>query len=418
MTPQQQQEISTSDDDNFVKPLVARKVTPSQLVECGQRLRAGDLVAFPTETVYGLGCHALDPSAVQKVFAAKERPLTDPLIVHVAKTQDAMPLWKQQDDNNNNNDNATKILQVLADSFWPGPLTLVAPAAPHVPPILMANTGFVACRCPSHALAQALIQEAQVPIAAPSANKFGHVSPTRADHVMDDLGHENVWVLEEQQQQQQPACQVGVESTVAKLEIQSTTAETTTTPYYALTVLRQGAIAVQDLQESLTKAGIQNVQVSSLSSRTVEETEATVAPGQTIKHYAPRIPSFLIAPNLLFQKEQDAHAQLQLLAQQSIVLDFGGKLVALEAHAKNYRDLSPSGDSSQAAQCVFEALRWAEQVEPATTRTIVFPQVVSNNNDDDALTLALQDRLTRAASGVVLDSVDAIEKVLKQQQLQ
>lgn len=404
--------------------LIARKVTPAALSECGARLRAGDLLAFPTETVYGLGCHALDPSAVQKVFAAKERPLTDPLIVHVAQAEDALPLWNHQEEESE----MFPILQSLCDRFWPGPLTLVAKAAPQVPAVLMANTGYVACRCPLHPLAQELIREAKVPIAAPSANKFGHVSPTQADHVMDDLGQEDVWVLEDKTECESKttttttaaaiACQVGVESTVAKLEaISDSTSTSTGTPHfkYALTVLRQGAISVQDLQECLTKAARTDVSVASLSSRTVEETQATVAPGQTIKHYSPRIPSFLLAPSLLSNPTtNNKEGKLTEFLQRSIVLDFGGRMGAWKSSAKQYRDLSAAGDSSQAAQCVFEALRWAERID-AEAQYIVFPQVVqagegSNKEAHDALTLALHDRLTRAASGVVLDSLSSIDE--------
>lgn len=438
---------------------VARRVTPSSLAECGARLRAGDLVAFPTETVFGLGCHALDPNAVQKVFDAKERPLTDPLIVHVAKAEDALVLWEQEQQeqpiNHEGMISKIEILEILCQAFWPGPLTLVAKAAPHVPSILMAGTGFVACRCPSHPLAQALIQHAQVPIAAPSANKFGHVSPTQPDHVMDDLGQEDVWILAEDEVDEesnnndntsQPrdkiSCQVGVESTVAKLEELSV--HNKDNHQYALTILRQGAISVQDLQLALQKAGISEniVSVATLSTRMVEETEATVAPGQLIKHYSPRIPSFLVSPTLYQNTnangdDKDTAMMMDSFMKGSIVLDFGGRLAAWKAVARHYRDLSPSGDSAQAAQCVFEALRWAERVdddnnndgsnenEARPSQFIVFPQVVvaTNKNDEDvkihqhdALTLALNDRLTRAASGVVLDSVASLHEHISMQQ--
>lgn len=398
MTPQQTSPTQSQDDES--DRILARKVPPSQLSDCGARLRAGELVAFPTETVYGLGCHALDPNAVQKVFAAKERPLTDPLIVHVAQAEDALALWESQSDVN-----LMPILKSLCDQFWPGPLTLVAKAASHVPSIIMANTGYVACRYPLHPLAQELIREAKVPIAAPSANKFGHVSPTQADHVMDDLGQENVWILEEKkiENSNSVACQVGVESTVAKLETTNNNSQYS----YALTVLRQGAISVQNLQDCLTKAGRNDVSVASLSSRTVEETQATVAPGQTVKHYSPRIQSFLMAPTLLKVKEAEQFLQ------NAIVLDFGGRLGSWKSVARQYRDLSVSGDSAQAAQCVFDALRWAERIDPGA-RVIVFPQVVPEDISSmaeapDALTLALHDRLTRAASGVVLDSLESME---------
>lgn len=384
MTPQHKPPPISEDD-----AAIARKVTPDALVECGARLRQGNLVAFPTETVYGLGCHALDPVAVQKVFDAKERPLTDPLIVHVADTKDALELWHDKG----------PLLEALCQEFWPGPLTLVSKAAPAVPDIIMANTGYVACRYPLHPLAQRLIREAKVPIAAPSANKFGHVSPTRADHVLDDLGKEDVWVLEDNidNDNNKPSCQVGVESTVAKLDDNTQT----------LTVLRQGAISVKELKECLVKAGYPNADVASLSDRTVEETQATVAPGQTIKHYSPRIPSFLVATNLT--DSQDYSQLCTSLLKESIVLDFGGRLAAQgKQFARRYRDLSPSGDSKEAAQCVFDALRWAERIDDEA-KYIVFPRV-ANAKTQDALTLALHDRLTRAASGVVLDSLESLQQ--------
>ncbi|EJK47551.1 hypothetical protein THAOC_33720, partial [Thalassiosira oceanica] len=188
---------------------IARHVpaTRQSLEQCGERLRDGKLVSFPTETVYGLGCHALDPVAVQKVFNAKERPLSDPLIVHVTDELDALNLWCASSDHINSSVNQpagresrnsieSQALRVLVKTFFPGPLTIVARARQDVPQIIMANTGYVACRSPSHPVARALIATAGVPIAAPSANKFGHVSPTLASHVLDDLGLEDVWVVD------------------------------------------------------------------------------------------------------------------------------------------------------------------------------------------------------------------------------
>ena len=395
MAPQQREDQTTSP--------AARLVTIEALEACGERLRAGDLVAFPTETVYGLGCHALDPSAVQKVFDAKERPLTDPLIVHVATAEDALPLWDEE-----YHTQQTSILKAIGKQFWPGPLTLVAKAASHVPPILMANTGFVACRCPLHPVAQALIQQAKVPIAAPSANKFGHVSPTQSEHVMDDLGQEDVWVVQDTE-----SCHVGVESTVAKLEYQELQQK------YSLTILRQGAISVQDLQGCLDETGWKGaITVTSLSHKTSKDTEATVAPGQTVKHYSPRIPSFLMAPSLY--QQSTLSQELTTLLENAIVLDYGGRLLEWKSKARQYRDLSPEGNSKEAAQRVFDYLRWTETAD-AAAQYVVFPQVVTSlpvnksnhdEHDDDALTLALHDRLTRAASGVLLDSTESIRQAI------
>jgi len=364
----------------------ARIVSREELEACGKRLRSGELVAFPTETVYGLGCHALDPDAVRKVFQAKERPFTDPLIVHVTSTEAAMNLWDRQQDE------GAAALVALTKRFWPGPLTLVAKAAPHVPPILMANTGFVACRSPSHPLARALIDEAKVPIAAPSANKFGHVSPTRAQHVYDDLKDENVWIVDAPS-----VCSVGVESTVAKLTIGGSNGDG------VVTVLRQGAISTDDIETCLIQAGLHDsYRVEKNTERAVKEHVATVAPGQTIRHYSPNIASFMVSPELYGRTALSPQEQQALST--TIVLDFGGRIVGWKEYCLAYRDLSATGNSTEAASAVFESLRWAEQV-PQGTR-ILFPELAGGNkSSDDALALALKDRLTRAASGEAIRSL-------------
>ena len=351
----------------------AKIVSSEQLRECGKRLRQGELVAFPTETVYGLGCHALDPDAVQKVFAAKERPLTDPLIVHVNNAADALKLWQAHSD---------KALLALTTTFWPGPLTLVAKAAANVPQILMANTGFVACRSPSHPTARKLIDYAQIPIAAPSANKFGHVSPTRAAHVWDDLQFEDVWIVDAEE-----VCNVGVESTVAKVMDDG-----------RVTILRQGAISVEDIAACLQQAGLTHV-VDSDIARAVNDHVATIAPGQSIRHYSPNIPSFIVASAIC---TAPLTADDKSALDTAIILDFGGLLQTWNGSALAYRDLSTTGDSAEAARAVFEALRWAELVEGGSR--ILFPELKSVAGTD-ALTLALKDRLTRAASGVVIDAL-------------
>lgn len=371
---------TTTDDVSTKEQIQARVVPVDRLEECGERLRQGQLVAFPTETVYGLGCHALDEQAILKVFAAKERPLTDPLIVHVSTFNDASPLW------DNPNDPA---LQSLTQSFWPGPLTLVAKAAAHIPPLLMAHTGYVACRSPQHALAQALLDTAKVPIAAPSANKFGHVSPTRAEHVWDDLKYENVWIVESNE-----GCNVGVESTVAKLSLDNE-------HHGVITVLRQGAISIQQIEKCLAHSGLLSLyRVELQTKRTSPDHIATVAPGQSVRHYSPNIPSFLVTAKCAAATVSDA--DLQVL-KTDIVIDFGGILSHWKAHAVAYRDLSVSGNSDEAAQTVFETLRWAEVVQGGSR--ILFPDLDASTDGADALVLAIKDRLTRAASGVTIDSL-------------
>mmetsp|Transcript_6414 Transcript_6414/g.9341 ORF Transcript_6414/g.9341 Transcript_6414/m.9341 type:complete len:618 (-) Transcript_6414:212-2065(-) len=410
----------------------ARRVSASDssLASCGERLRNGDLVAFPTETVYGLGCHALDENAVLKVFEAKHRPLTDPLIIHVVDTQDALPLWATS----TTSSSSSSVLKILADAFWPGPLTLVAEAnTDKVPSVIMANTGYVAIRSPSHEIARKLITLAGVPIAAPSANRFGHVSPTNPNHVLNDLGLENVWVVDplhpmendapppnpssQQQHESQVLCQVGVESTVAKVDEQSRT----------VSILRHGAVSPRDMERCLRDAGIHDYSVD-VRARTTSDQVKNVAPGQTVRHYAPDVVSFLISHNRWNkQRQRDSAAADQLTPEEqdvvgkAVVMDFGKRLAFLKDKCLAYRDLSPKGDSSEAASRVFQYLRWAEGVHMA--ERVYFPEIIvhgeqhdqdglGDNHDaaaaagdasPDGLMMAIKDRLTRAASGVVID---------------
>lgn len=390
---EQQGDSSSNHGDKSVE---ARLIPLDQLEDCGERLRSGNLVAFPTETVYGLGCNALDPKAIMKVFAAKERPLTDPLITHVTDPQVAFDLWSADEDSVEG-----KALSCLCRSFWPGPLTLVARAADHVPATLMANTGYVACRAPRHPISIKLINAAKVPIAAPSANKFGHVSPTRAHHVWDDLKYEDVWIIETDTTTTNSICEVGVESSVAKVEMLDSNQG-------RILLLRQGAISVADIQKCLNEAGLsRDFVVEAKTKKATGETVANVAPGQTIRHYSPDIPSYILSLARCEASSKIGPEDLSFLAK-TVVIDFGGKLSDWKNHAKAYRDLSAQGSSAEATNAVFETLRWAERVSDA--EQIIFPEILETKSSGshesaDALTLALKDRLTRAASGVVIETL-------------
>src|SRR5271155_916117 len=173
----------------------------NEIARAAALIRAGELVAFPTETVYGLGASALDPQAIDKIFAAKGRPPSSPLIVHVSSIEMARGLVREWPER----------AEKLAAKFWPGPLTLVLPKQPHVPDRLTAGLDTVGIRMPAHPIAQALIREAGVPIAAPSANLFGALSPTSAHHVRDGLGNSVSMVLDGGR------TTVGIESTVLSL---------------------------------------------------------------------------------------------------------------------------------------------------------------------------------------------------------
>src|SRR5438105_4505328 len=173
----------------------------NEIEAAADALRRGRLVAFPTETVYGLGANALDPEAVARIYAVKGRPPTSPLIVHVASVEMAKSLiatWPEAADR-------------MARRFWPGPLTLVLPKQPTIPSIVTAGLSTVGLRMPSHPMALALIKAAGVPLAAPSANRFTQLSPTTADHVRQSLGSDVDLILDG------GPCEVGIESTVVSL---------------------------------------------------------------------------------------------------------------------------------------------------------------------------------------------------------
>lgn len=357
----------------------AKRVTDLQAA--GERIRQGNLVSFPTETVYGLGCNAMDEQACRKVFHAKERPLTDPLISHVLEPVEAFRLWSAPAESTER-----RILEQLCRSFWPGPLTIVAKAAPDVPSIVMAGTGYCACRSPSHPVARELLSLARVPVAAPSANKFGHVSPTTADHVYHDLQHEDVWIVENRPD---TPCNIGVESSVAK--VQSRDDGT-----FLISVLRQGAVSVFDIQECLEEFPC--VEIVAHLKQATDESVANVAPGQTIRHYSPNIPSYIVSTLCETAVEKDVLSSC-------VLVDYGGQLIHWRDEVLSYVDLSAKRDSQEAAQKVFEILRWAENV--AGAKVILLPDI--DESSENALEVAVKDRLTRAASGVTISKLSDVK---------
>jgi L-threonylcarbamoyladenylate synthase len=225
------------------------------LLEAARILRGGGLVAFPTETVYGLGANALDTHAVEKIFAAKQRPHWDPVIVHVADVHSARALSKTW----------PEAAEQLAVAFWPGPLTMLLPRTAQIPDICTAGREKVGLRLPAHPVARALITAAGVPVAAPSANRFGYTSPTTAEHVLADLDGRIDAILDA------GWCAVGVESTVL---------DPTTDPAI---IYRPGGITAEQIRRHLG-----NVVVAERNLSTETPPEALESPGLGIRHYAPR----------------------------------------------------------------------------------------------------------------------------------
>jgi L-threonylcarbamoyladenylate synthase len=260
-------------------------VDPDEIARAARLLRAGRLVAFPTETVYGLGANALDADAVARIYAVKRRPATSPLIVHVASIAMAKSLVA----------NWPESAERLAQQFWPGPLTLVlptarpaeqsgaAPASSKIPAIVTAGLPTIGLRMPAHPMALALIQSAGVPVAAPSANRFTELSPTTSDHVRHSLGSEVDLILDG------GPCTVGIESTVLSLAGPGPI------------LLRPGGISRAELEAVIGPiADAQEVKAG-----------AHPAPGMHPRHYSPRTNLYLVTNGKLPDQGQGIYLRHQ-----------------------------------------------------------------------------------------------------------
>ncbi|MBV8834277.1 MAG: threonylcarbamoyl-AMP synthase [Acidobacteriaceae bacterium] len=238
-----------------------QRPSDEELERAAQAIRSGELVAFPTETVYGLGANALDASAVEKIYVAKNRPYASPLIVHVSDEWMARSVTAEW----------PELAHRLAEQFWPGPLTMVIRKAAAIPEIVTAGLESVGVRVPSHPVSLDLIRRSGVPIAAPSANRFGEISPTRAEHVRAGLGERVAIVLDG------GPSQVGIESTVVSLSRNPPA------------VLRPGMISTEDLEAA---SGVRWDREMNLP-RVVEQ-EPHESPGLNLRHYAPRTPFYVL----------------------------------------------------------------------------------------------------------------------------
>jgi L-threonylcarbamoyladenylate synthase len=252
-------------------------IEPSEISRAAALIRAGELVAFPTETVYGLGANALDAAAVAKIFSAKGRPADSPLIVHVDSIDMARGLvrgWPQQAD-------------LLARRFWPGPLTLVLPKQPHIPDSVTAGLQTVGIRIPANHIALALIREAGVPIAAPSANRFTELSPTTAQHVRESLGDHVAMILDG------GPTTVGIESTVLSLA----------GPHALL--LRPGMLTRTQIEEVIGPIDLAREPIAG----------AHPSPGMHRRHYSPRTPLVLVSRGQLPARGRGAYLWIRESAQ-------------------------------------------------------------------------------------------------------
>lgn len=330
------------EETNHVISAILSASDAESIRRAGRIIKAGGLVAFPTETVYGLGCDAMNADAAAKVFEAKQRPQFDPLIIHIADHKQLEMVI----------DSLPSLGQRLIDAFWPGPLTLVLPKQPAIPDLITAGLSTVAVRMPNHRVAQTLIREAGTPIAAPSANLFGYVSPTTAQHVADGLGNRVDLILDG------GPCPVGVESTIVSLA----------GPQPEL--LRPGSITIEQLSSIIGSIR-----------RSLSVNHTPIAPGQLSRHYATQTPLTILA---------SAGAR-------PILKDGVRAGLLIHSHPRDTDDrfapvevLSSTGDLREAARHLFAALRRLD--------SLGLDRIYAEPCQEEGLGVAIMDRLRRCAT--------------------
>lgn len=329
------------------------------LTKAIENLNSGHIVAIPTETVYGLAARIDCPEAIRHIFTTKERPFFDPLIVHVSSLIQAQQLSKEWN----------LCLQKLAETFWPGPLTLLIKKNDQkVSDVITSGLERVGLRWPSHSLAQQIITQTG-PLAAPSANKFGKTSPTQAEHVESEFRKENIFILDG------GPCDVGIESTVLLVNDLS--------GIFELSILRPGHIKKSDLEKSL----------QGVDFRFAETVEKAQAPGQMKHHYMPQVPLIIVEHLQMSDVDLVEHVQKQLLSLPDEVEQV--KIVKPHGVIEKLQELILSNDPRQAARQLYSKLREVSQMQP----DIIIFRKQSYHQDESWQ--AVFERLEKAASLIV-----------------
>ncbi len=346
---------------------------PTVIERAAELIRRREVVVFPTETVYGLGADAFQPAALEHIFAAKGRPYSDPLIVHIADEESLQLLTPA----------VSAQAKRLAEAFWPGPLTLILPRGPRVPDLITAGLQTVAVRMPRHPVALALIRAADTPIAAPSANRFMHVSPTTAQHAFGDLAGRVPLILDG------GPSEVGVESTVLDL--------CSPVP----TILRPGGISLESL-----RAVLPTVQPPPRRKATSEAAQAEMeaqhvpmhSPGQMLIHYAPAVPLLLFegSPEAMRAAMLNEAKQREARGERVGALVADEDMIAFRESDILVHSLGSSKAPEQIAASLFAAMR---ALEAAGVHVIL-----CRSFDERGLGLAIRDRLLKAAGGKIFHS--------------
>ncbi len=319
-----------------------------------QIIKNGGLVAFPTETVYGLGGNATDANAAKKIYAAKGRPSDNPLIIHIAAPEDA-ELYAH----------TNELYYKLAKAFMPGPLTVILPKKDTVPDSVTGGLDSVAIRCPAHPIASALISKAGVAIAAPSANLSGSPSPTCAEHVISDLSGRVDMIIDG------GSCEIGLESTIVKISEDSAI------------LLRPGAITCDALL-----CICKSVEIAPAVTSHLAENERPLSPGMKYRHYAPNAPLVLLDGDADRVTEYMKNALQQ---EHCLLICYDEEIDALGSEATI--SIGKRDDLAAQANSLFSALRQANE----TDADIIYAHLPTK----DGLGLALYNRMIRAAAHTV-----------------
>ncbi|MEM9950788.1 MAG: L-threonylcarbamoyladenylate synthase [Chloroflexota bacterium] len=346
--------------ETYMAKIDALNPDPQAMSLAAQVINSGGLVAFPTETVYGLGANAFNTQAVERIFEVKERPANDPVIVHIAEMYQLNDIAI----------NIPSIVDKLTDVFWPGALTLILHRSEQIPDSVTAGQDTVAVRMPSHPIAQSLIRQSGVPIAAPSANRFSRPSPTSAVHVMHDLAGRVDVVLDGGN------THIGVESTIIEL--------TSAVP----TMLRPGGIALEELRQYLPSLAFRPQHIL--------EDETAPAPGTLLKHYSPN------AEMLVYTGDNDEAVWQEMRRQAQTLLDKGRKvgIMVLDDDVMRFEGVIAQyvmlgHDVEAMAATLFSGMRELDAAE-VDVIMVRAPQQVG-------LGLAIFDRLKRAAEGNIIN---------------
>ncbi len=325
------------------------------------RLKNGKPVALPTETVYGLAGSCENSNAIESIFFLKKRPLSDPLIVHVFDKSWACDFFDWNKDQK-------ACFMSLAGTFWPGPLTFVMEARAGVSEVIRAGSPTVALRSPASAFFREVLQRFGRGLAAPSANMFGHISPTTARDVAEEFAGEDLAVFDG------GACQVGIESTVLRIFRDG-----------SLQVLRPGCITPAEIEECLERVGSKAVWRKKTSGSIVA---AGASPGQELTHYAPRSPTFSLVEGT--PRDEAEGRSLE----KTVLIDFASRHQKLRTTLLGYIDPAPLGSLRCFTQELFGSLRKAEKTKGVQSILVYFPKDLKGQWSD-----ALRDRIRRSSSG-------------------